>query len=53
MVPILNLNDSVTSVVFFDNVSVKENVKGPIGVNQSTAIPIELLILLESSIIEL
>ena len=49
-VPILNLNDSVLSVEAFVIGFAKEKFKGPIGVNQSTLIPVELLILFESSI---
>ena len=48
----LNLNDSVISVSAFEIVSVKEKFIGPIAVNQSKPIPIELLILSLSSIEE-
>ena len=48
----MNLKDSVMSVSAFDKVSLIEKFKGPINVNQSIPIPIELLILLESSIEE-
>lgn len=43
--PILNLKDSVLSDDALVIVSAKEKLSGPIGVNISTAIPVELLIL--------
>ena len=47
--PILNLKDSVWSVSSLDNGIAYEKVKGPIVLNQLTAIPVEDLILFESS----
>ena len=49
MVPILNLKVSVLSPSAFVNGVANEKLKGPIGVNQSTAIPVDDLILLLSS----
>ena len=48
----LNLKVSVTSVSALEIVSAKVKFKGPTGVNQSSPIPVELLILLLSSIDE-
>ena len=48
--PKLNLKVSVLSEDFFVNGCDKEKLKGPIGVIQSRPIPVEDLILLESSI---
>ena len=47
--PILNLNDSVISLLDLDNGLSKEKFKGPIGVIQSIANPVELLISLAVS----
>ena len=49
----LNLNVSVISVEVLVIGCAKEKLSGPITVNQSTPIPIELLILLSSLILEL
>ena len=46
----LNLKVSVLSVLALVKGWDKEKFKGPIGVNQSIEIPVEVLILLESSI---
>ena len=51
--PKLNLKVSVLSVDFFDIGCEKLKLKGPIGVYQSIPRPTELLIALESSIVEL
>ena len=50
MVPKLNLKLSVLSVFLVVIACEKEKFKGPIGVNQSTAIPVELRNLFESNI---
>ena len=49
MVPILNLKVSVLSLSAFVNGVANEKLKGPIGVNQSIAKPVEDLILLLSN----
>ena len=51
--PKLNLKDSVLSEDFLVNGWEKLKLKGPIGVYQSTPIPVELLKALESFIAEL
>ena len=51
--PISNLNVSVLSLSAFVIGLANEKVNGPIGVNQSTANPVEDLILLLSSIVSL
>ena len=49
--PRLNLKVSVLSVLAFVSACVREKFSGPTGVNQSIPIPVEVLILLESSIL--
>ena len=49
MVPKLNLKDSVLSPFAFEIGCASEKFRGPIGLNQSRASPIELRILLSSS----
>jgi hypothetical protein len=52
VVPRLNLNVSVLSLLVFDKACDKEKFIGPSIENQSTPKPIELLILLEVSMDE-